>query len=77
MKLTSDRVLRALARFDVASVADVGAFFGRRTPNELRRVWQQLQNLTAEGFAMRDGDRGQQARYSISEAGRAEIARAA
>jgi hypothetical protein len=75
-KLTADRVLRALARFESASCADVGAALGRRTPNEQRRVWQYLQSLTVEGFAMREGERGS-LRYSISEAGRAELARAA
>lgn len=76
MRLTSDRVLRALARFDVATVAELAESIGRREGNR-RSVWHHLQGLVAEGFASRDGERGMFARYAVTEAGRAKLELAA
>lgn len=71
-KLTSDRILRALARFDVATVDDVASALNRGK----RQTWDRLQGLVAEGFVARDGERGRVARYAITDAGKALIASA-
>ena len=70
MKLTANRVLLALARFDVATVSDVAYAVSRPLPNQQRTVWTHLQALVASGLATRDGERGHVARYSVTEAGR-------
>lgn len=74
MRLTADRVLRALSRFDSAKIAEVAEALGHSAH---RTVWWHLQNLVAEGFASRDGERKQFARYAVTDAGRALIAETA
>lgn len=75
-RLSSDRVLAALSRFDVASTADVATALGRNNESQQRNVWAALQKLVAAGYATRDGAAGHVARYRITDAGRARIAQA-
>lgn len=72
MKVTSERVLRALGRFDVATVEDVASSSTR----EKRNAWAHLQRLVAAGLVQREGKRGEVARYRLTVAGRAAISRA-
>lgn len=76
MRLTSDRVLRALSRFDCATVGELAEVIGHRE-GKRRAVWSRLQGLVAEGFASRDGDRGTFAKYAVTEAGRMKLQEAA
>lgn len=76
MKLSSDRVLATLARFDVATVEDIAASLGRDNPSQMRAVWVALQKLVASGLASRDGDRGRVAKYATTADGRASLKRA-
>lgn len=77
MKLTSHQVLRALSRFDVATVEDVATALHRNNPSQQRNVWSRLQVLVADGLASRDGERGHVARYAITEQGRQQLKEAA
>lgn len=68
------RVLRALSRFDSATVEDVSNAIGASEAGR-RAVWRLLQAFVAEGLATREGRRF--TRYAVTDAGRNEIARAA
>ena len=68
--MTRTRVLRALSRFDVATVGDLSHALGMPNPSQQKAVWRALQLLVTAGHATRDGERGHVARYSVTEAGR-------
>lgn len=73
-RLTTDRLLRALSRFDAATVGELSHALSRPAPNQQRSVWTMLKKLVAAGLVSREGDRGHVARYSITDAGRAACA---
>lgn len=73
-KYDRQRLLRALARFDVATVEDVSGSFGAGLTAK-RAAWRALNAAVADGHATREVERGQIARYQITDAGRAELAR--
>ena len=77
MKLTSDRVLRVLSRFDAATVGDLAFALHRDNPSGQRSVWRYLQALVDSGLAIREGGFKTIARYSITAAGKAVMASAA
>lgn len=62
--MSRTRILRTLARFDAATVADVMRVVG----GQHRAVWHHLQGLVADGLATREGEN--HVRYSVTEAGR-------
>ena len=68
--MTRTRVLRALSRFDVATVGDLSHALGMPNPSQQKAVWRALQLLVTAGHATRDGERGHVARYSVTEAGK-------
>lgn len=71
MKLSSQRVLRSLSRWDSATVDDLARQFNVHT----RTVWMHLQKLVEQGLATKSDDRI--ARYAITEAGRQALTAAA
>jgi hypothetical protein len=73
LKIDRQRLLRVLARFDVATVEDVAGSFGGGLTAK-RRTWAALNAAVVDGQATREGNRGQVARYQITDAGRAELA---
>jgi DNA-binding IclR family transcriptional regulator len=72
MRLTIDRVLRALSRYDAATVPEITEHVGASVQ---RTVWAHLQTLTERGLATKDNERI--SRYSITSAGRLALKQAA
>lgn len=75
MNVTRDRVLRALSRFDAASVGELAECFGGESAHG--GVRKQMQRLIASGQAERLGDSKRNAKYRITELGRAELQKVA
>lgn len=70
MNLTPHQVLRALSRFDSATVEDVATAVHRSEKSQQHQVWVKLRKLVADGLAVRDD--GKIAKYAVTEAGRAK-----
>lgn len=68
--MTYPRIIRALSRFDVATVEDISDAVGCAVK---RTTWMHLQAAVANGHATREGSRGQVAKYQITDAGRAAV----
>jgi hypothetical protein len=66
MTITRERVLRALSRFDAATVIEVVDALGAH--GSKHSVWSQLQKAVANGNAQRTDDRV--AKYSLTPAGK-------
>lgn len=72
MRLSQDRVLRALSRFDSATVEEVATGLGG---THLRTTWHHLQRLVAQGMATKSAERI--AKYTVTETGRLSLTKAA
>jgi predicted ArsR family transcriptional regulator len=73
MKVTRERVLRALSRFDVATVAELVEALGVSGSTGKHAVWSRLQQAAANGNVQREGDKGHVARYRITAAGKQSL----
>jgi DNA-binding MarR family transcriptional regulator len=67
--MTRERVLRALLRFDVATVDDLAEALGSKP-----RIWAHLKRAVEDGLVEREGDHKRVGRYRITDAGRKKAA---